>query len=65
VNVYRRRGNEAAFQKMAFDKVSPYIDNETLLVAGQPEKRDYYVVGVINDIETGEPSDSMTVLYGG
>jgi hypothetical protein len=39
VNVYRRRGNETVFTKMAFDKVSPYIDNESLAVAGQPEKR--------------------------
>lgn len=64
VNVYRRRGNEAAFLKLAFDKVSPYIDNDTLLVPGQPEKREYYVVGVIDDVETGQPSDSMTVLCG-
>jgi hypothetical protein len=62
VNVYRRRGNEAAFQKLAFDKVSPYIDNDIMLIPGQPEKREYYVVGVIDDLETGERSDSMSVL---
>jgi hypothetical protein len=63
--VYRRRGNETSFQKLAFGKVSPYIDNETLLLAGQPEKRDFYVIGVIIGMETGEPSDVVPVVYAG
>lgn len=65
VNVYRRRGNETTFQKLAFDKISPYIDNDTMLVPAQSEKREYYVVGVINDVETGDASDIVGVLYGG
>jgi hypothetical protein len=52
------------FTKIAIDFHSPYIDNRELAVAGQPELREYYLRGLLNDVEIGMPSDVMRVIVG-
>jgi|GEM_PF-1300108 len=50
------------FSKIATDYHSPYIDNRELAVPGQPELREYFLVGVKNDEEIGVPSDYLRVI---
>jgi hypothetical protein len=52
------------YTKIAIDLHSPYIDNRELTVAGQPELREYYLRGVLNDAEIGVPSDVIRVVVG-
>ena len=52
------------FTKLAFDSSSPYIDNRELAVTGQPELREYYLRGVLDDVEIGVPSDVIRVVVG-
>jgi hypothetical protein len=52
------------FSKIAIDFYSPYIDNRELAVAGQPELREYYLRGLLNDVEIGLPGDVMRVIVG-
>ncbi len=43
----------------------PFDDDSPLAVAGTPETREYRAVGVVADEEIGQPSDIVSVLYGG
>jgi hypothetical protein len=52
------------YTKIAIDFHSPYVDNRALTVAGQPELREYYLRGVLNDAEIGVPSDVIRVIVG-
>jgi hypothetical protein len=52
------------YSKIAIDFHSPYVDNRPLAVAGQPELREYYLRGVLNDEEIGVPSDIIRVIVG-
>jgi hypothetical protein len=61
VNVYVRLQGQSAWKKLAFDSVSPYVDNSPLAVAGTPEVREYRVRAVLNDVEIGVPSDTVQV----
>lgn len=61
VNLYSQRDGEAGFGFLARDASSPYVDNRPLLVPGKPEVRRYKAVYVLNDQETGQFSDEVTV----
>lgn len=65
VNVYGRMKGVAAWTFLARDTNSPYNDARPLAVAGQPETREYMCIGVIADEETGDPSDIVSVVFGG
>jgi len=54
----------ADFKKIGVDYHSPYVDNRPLTVAGQPEIREYFMRGVVNDVEIGLPSDVIRVAVG-
>jgi hypothetical protein len=43
----------------------PFDDDSPLAVAGTPETREYRAVGVVADEEIGQPSDIVSVVYGG
>jgi hypothetical protein len=61
VNLYSQRDGEAGFEFVARDTSSPYVDNRPLLAPGKPEVRRYKAVYVLNDQETGQFSDEVTV----
>ncbi len=54
----------AQFTKIAVDYHSPYVDNRPLTIAGQPELREYYLRGIIDDELIGVPSDVIRVSVG-
>jgi hypothetical protein len=43
----------------------PFDDDAPLAAAGTHETREYYDVGVVDDEEIGQPSDIVSVVYGG
>lgn len=53
------------WEKLGLDTHPPYYDSRPLAVAGQPEVRNYKVMGVVNDEEIGEWSDIATATYTG
>jgi hypothetical protein len=59
VRIYSKRDGDADWVLLAFDTVSPYVDNRPLLVAGKPESRRYRAICVLNDEEVGQPSDEI------
>lgn len=61
VGIYSKRGAELAFTFLSRDSNSPYVDNRSLLVAGQPELREYKAVYLQNDAEIGLFSDEVVV----
>jgi len=64
VNIYSRMEGTAKWTFLARDTNSPYEDNRPL-ANGQPEKREYMAMGVVGDEEVGQPSDIISVLFGG
>ena len=65
VNIYHRKKGEPSWHFLARDTKSPYDDHIALAVAGQPEHWEYRAYGVINDLEIGQPSDIVEIVYGG
>ena len=61
VNIYTRRDGDADFKFLARDTVRPYVDNRAMLVAGNPELREYKAVFVVADKEVSQFSDEITV----
>ncbi len=57
VHFYSRRGAETVFSYLASETHSPYVDNRVLLVAGQPEIREYKGVYFIGQAEIGLESN--------
>lgn len=64
VNIYTRLAGTAQWQFLARDNKSPY-DDERPLTNGQPEKLEYMAIGVVGDEEVGQPSDIISVVFGG
>jgi len=62
VNLYSRRGADAGFTFLARDTASPYVDNRPLLVEGKPELREYKAMYILDDVETGLPSDIASII---
>jgi hypothetical protein len=65
VNVYSRNKGTTQWIKLAMDTSSPYIDTRELTNEAVPETREYMDIGVINDEEVGQPSDIVSMVYGG
>ena len=65
VNVYGRLKGVAPWTFLARDTNSPYNDARPLTTAGVPETREYMCIGVLADVEVGEPSDIVSVVFGG
>jgi hypothetical protein len=60
VHLYCKRGAETAFTYLASETHAAYVDNRPLLVAGQPEVRQYKAVFFIGQAEIGLESDIVT-----
>ena len=65
VDVYSQREGDAAPVHLARVMHLPYIDARPLLVANQPESREYYTVFVRNDQPYGQPSATIKVVVPG
>jgi len=59
VNIYSRRGGDARYVLLAYERHSPYLDNRPLLAEGKPEKRRYKAICVAGDSEVGLFSDEV------
>lgn len=64
VNVYSRRKGEVAWQFRARDNNSPYEERIVLENPAVPEHWEYRLIGVIKDVEIGQPSDVIEVIVG-
>ncbi len=64
MNIYARPTGTSQWQYLARDNNSPY-DDERPLANGQPEMREYMAIGVVGDEEVGQPSDIISVVFGG
>jgi hypothetical protein len=65
VAVYCRLRGTTGWTKLGLDSLTPYYDTNPLANASVPETREYYVMGVIDDIEVGQPSDIVSIVFGG
>jgi hypothetical protein len=65
INLYSRLKGQAAWKFVSRDTNSPYDDYTALAVPGTPEVREYQAYGVLNDQQIGQPSDIVTVTFGG
>lgn len=65
-NLYWRKKGGVEWVLMAIRKRKfPYFDETPLAVPGTPEVREYMAIGVIDDEETGQPSEIREVVYAG
>jgi hypothetical protein len=64
VNIYTRIHGTAQWTFLARDNNSPY-DDVRPLTNNQPEIREYMAMGVVGDEEVGQPSDIVSVVFGG
>jgi len=64
VNIYCRRKGEVSWRFLARDTRSPYDDHIKLENPSQPEHWEYRAYGVVNDMEIGQPSDVVEVIFG-
>lgn len=60
----RLRGS-TGWTKLGLDSLTPYYDTAPLANPNAPETREYYVIGVIDDLEVGQPSDIVSIVFGG
>ena len=65
VNLYVRIKGQSTWKFLARDTNSPYDDYTPLAVAGVPEVREYQAYSVLSDAQIGQPSDIVTVTFGG
>jgi hypothetical protein len=66
MNLYSRLRGETGWKLLVARRSKfPFDDDSPLAVAGTPETREYRAVGVVNDEEIGQPSDIVSVVYGG
>lgn len=65
VNIYSRLKGQSVWKFVARDTNSPYDDYTALAVAGTAEVREYQTYGVLNDQQIGQPSDIVSVTFGG
>lgn len=65
-NIYFRRRGEAEWTLTA-ERLQrfPWFDPAPLAVPGTPEVREYMAIGVVNDEETGQPSEVQEVVFAG
>ncbi len=65
VNIYSRLKGQSAWKFVSRDTNSPYDDYSALAVPGTAEVREYQAYGVLNDQQIGQPSDIVSVTFGG
>lgn len=65
LNIYTRLRGTVGWRKLAMDSASPYYDTEPLANANQPETREYKARGVKDDVEIGQDSDVVSIVFGG
>lgn len=62
-HIYMRRKGQPAFRRLAACHRSfPFLDDSPLAHAGFPETREYLVMGIPANQESGQPSDVVTVV---
>ncbi|MFI5219669.1 MAG: hypothetical protein ACHQNT_09280 [Bacteroidia bacterium] len=61
IDFQSRPKGSTAWEKLAFDSQSPYVDTRPPRTPGVPEEREYRGRGVISDVEIGEWSDIISV----
>ncbi len=64
VNIYYRRKGETVWRFLARDTRSPYEHRIQLEDPSKPEHYEYRAFGVVNDVEIGQPSDVVEVVFG-
>ncbi|MBK7872253.1 MAG: hypothetical protein IPJ74_17055 [Saprospiraceae bacterium] len=64
VNIYYRKKGEVTWRFLARDTRSPYEHRIQLENPAQPEHWEYRAYGVIKDVEIGQPSDVVEVIFG-
>ena len=65
-NLYMRLKGQTDFKLIATNRTRfPFDDDSPLAQVGVPETREYRSMGVLADEEIGQPSDIVSVLYGG
>ena len=65
VAVYCRPRGSQGWTKLGTDSRSPYYDTAPLANPNVPETREYMGMGVIDDVEIGQPSDIVSIVFGG
>lgn len=61
VMVESKRGSETAWSVLGTYIRSPFVDTRAPLIAGQPEVRNYRMVYVVGNDQTGDASDVLVV----
>ena len=65
INLYSRLNGQSAWRFVSRDTNSPYDDHTPLAVPGTAEVREYQAFGVLSDHQIGQPSDIVSVTFGG
>jgi hypothetical protein len=65
VKIFVRLKGQTQWKYLATDTNSPYDDHSPLAAASIPEEREYMAIGLVKDTETGQPSDIVSVVFGG
>jgi hypothetical protein len=66
MNLYVRMKGQSEWKLLVARRSKfPFDDDSPLAVAGTPEVREYRAIGVVSDDEVGQPSDIVSVVYGG
>jgi hypothetical protein len=66
MNLYVRLKGQSEWKLLVARRSKfPFDDDSPLAVSGTPETREYRAVGVVSDEEVGQPSDIVSVVYGG
>ena len=60
-HIYGKRGTETVFTYLSSETHSPYVDNRALLVASQPETRQYQAIYFEGKTEHGLMSDIASI----
>lgn len=64
-NIYGRIGDSGPFVLLGRVSLGVFTDKRPLTIAGAGEIRQFYTMGVMYDEEIGQPSDIITVNFGG
>jgi len=65
MNIYSRLPGATVFTLLKYVSISPYLDVRPLVDPSIMEKREYYSIGVVGDVEVGNPSPTITVVFHG
>ena len=65
VKIYSRLKGQTVWKLLSYDTNSPYDDHTPLATPGVAEVREYQAFGVLNDEQIGQPSDIVSVTFGG